>query len=219
MARFETITRELGKLKALTRPRSQDPTEVKLQLVATAQGLMDLSDDAIETGCAAWAQSNQWFPTLAELRTECIRYGATCTLPAPKKPVFSDKRWWYKNCLKHKDDAITWSKAREIYPTMFHIDGSLVDLGQINFHADDRIRTGREVNPTQPDRQKIIKRMRARYGYAEKIPASAEAMADKPKPQSPRAPGPMQLEAQRICEEAREKFMGETAQKQPPSVL
>ena len=140
--------RELTKLKSVTRPRSQDAIDFKLQIAAMARGLIDLPDLSIESGCASWAETSQWFPSLAELRAECLKY-KKADIQTDRMAIthegFSDKRWWYDQCAKRPDDEILLAKAREIYPTMFYDDGGLVEFGQIDFQARDRVSIGSRV--------------------------------------------------------------------------
>lgn len=142
MATFERIVRELAKLKAITRPRSQDGIDMEVQYAAMANGLNDFSDAVIADACKAWGQESQWFPTLAELRGVCVKFDrehrpAHGELPPVKREAMTDMRWWYAQCEK-RADPVTWNRARELYPQMFYSDGALVPRHEMNFYDDAR---------------------------------------------------------------------------------
>ena len=141
MATFDKTIQELTKLKAVTRPRSQGVEDFRLQMATMARGLVDLPDAAVESGCMAWAETSPWFPSLAELRAECIRHkpvAAASQAPRLAREGFTDKRWWHDRCAKAPHDAVLWARAAELYQSLYYADGGLIERGQVNFQAGDR---------------------------------------------------------------------------------
>lgn len=141
MAKYETITRAITRLRSVTRARNQDGIDTDVQLVAMCQGLYDLPDAAVESGCLAWAETSPWFPSLAELRAECIRHKpvvAASQDPRLASEGFTDKRWWHDRCAKAPHDAVLWARAAELYQSLYYADGGLVERGHVNFQAGDR---------------------------------------------------------------------------------
>lgn len=125
MATFEKTIKELTKLKAVTRPRSQDGIDLQVQLATMAGLLADIEPNALEKGCADWAAANQWFPTVAELRSACIIYQSkaetkSCTtyLPPPREIPERERArnaWGYRQVRRLMSESASpesWDKVR-----------------------------------------------------------------------------------------------------------
>lgn len=88
MAAFEEITQQLALLKGVTKDYKRSGDDVKLQIVAMAEGLMDLPIEAIKAARLEWSKSNPYFPDLNSFRIEVIKHMPhRPALANPDKPL------------------------------------------------------------------------------------------------------------------------------------
>ena len=59
-------------LDSLTASRQRDQTDLKLMIGALSEELTEFPPDVVRTALRKWAKSSKWWPTLAEIREECL---------------------------------------------------------------------------------------------------------------------------------------------------
>jgi hypothetical protein len=68
-----TVAAEITRLRTMTGRRQESGADLEMLIGAMTEELMEFPYDVVRNSCREWARKNIFFPTLKEIRDECVK--------------------------------------------------------------------------------------------------------------------------------------------------